>query len=130
NGWKSVAARYAMSGDATVREMSQRISLVQGSDDAFNEFIKVVKSEKNDTPRRERALADLVTTRRPAVADLLLDRLNDAALRASAIRGLAGFDRAEVGGTLLGLYPKLNDMEKLDAISTLTAREKTALALV
>ena len=128
--WKSVAARYAMSPDATVREMSQRISLVQGSDAAFNEFVKVVKDEKADAARRERALADLVTTRRPGVADLLLDRLNDTALRGSVIRGLAGFDRSEVGNALLGLYSKLNDAEKLDAISTLTAREKTALALV
>lgn len=129
-GWNAVAPRYAMSPDATVREMSQRISLVQGSDDAFQEFVKIVQNEKIDAARRERALADLVTTRRPAVADLLLDRLNDAELRASAIRGLAGFDRNEVGAALLGLYSKLMDAEKLDAISTLTAREKTALALV
>ena len=129
-GWNAVAARYAMSPDATVREMSQRISLVQGSDEAFQEFVKVVQNEKIDAARRERALADLVTTRRPGVADLLLDRLRDAALRASAIRGLAGFDRNEVGTALLEMYPKLNDAEKLDAISTLTAREKTALALV
>ncbi len=129
-GWKSVATRYAMSPDATVREMSQRISLVQGSDDAFNEFVKIVKNEKNEAPRRERALADLVTTRRPGVADLLLDRLNDPALRGTVIRGLAGFDRSEVGNALLGLYSKLSDAEKLDAISTLTAREKTAVALV
>ena len=130
SGWNAVAARYAMSPDATVREMSQRISLVQGSDEAFQEFVKVVQNEKIDTARRERALADLVTTRRPGVADLLLDRLGDGALRASAIRGLAGFDRNEVGTALLEMYPKLNDAEKLDAISTLTAREKTALALV
>ena len=129
-GWKSVSARYAMSPDAVVREASHRISLVQGSDDSFNEFVKVVRNEQIDAARRERAMADLVTTHRPAVADLLLDRLKDSALRASAIRGLAGFDRTEVGEAVLGLYPKLNDAEKLDAISTLTAREKTALALV
>ncbi len=130
SGWKSVAARYGMSPDAIVREMSHRISLVQGSDESFNEFVKIVKNESIDTQRRERALADLVTTQRAAVADLLLDRLNDTALRATAIRGLAGFDRAEVAGAILGLYSRLSDPEKLDAVSTLTAREKTALALV
>lgn len=130
NGWKAVAARFAMSGDATVRELSQRISLIQGSDDAFKYLTEVVKNEKFDIPQRERALADLVTTRRPAVADLLLDRLNDNALRASAIRGLAGYDRAEVSEMVLGRYGKLSDPEKIDAISTLVAREKTALALV
>jgi putative membrane-bound dehydrogenase-like protein len=129
-GWNAVARRFAMSGDPVIREMSQRISLVQGSDDAFNEFVKVVKDEKTKADRRERALSDLVTTHRPAVADLLLERLNDSDLRASAIRGLAGFDRNEVAERLLGLYPKLTEPEKLDAISTLTAREKTALALV
>ena len=119
-----------MSGDPTVRDLSQRISLVQGSDAAFNHFMTVVKDAKVKATEREQALAAIVTTRRPAVADLLLDRLNDADLRASAIRGLAGFDRAEVGKEVLGRYAKLSDPEKLDAISTLTARDKTALALV
>ena len=129
-GWAKLAARLAMSGDATVRDLSQRISLVQGSDAAFNHFMTVVKDAKVKATEREQALAAIVTTRRPAVADLLLDRLNDADLRASAIRGLAGFDRAEVGKEVLGRYAKLSDPEKLDAISTLTARDKTALALV
>ena len=129
-GWAKLSARLAMSGDPTVRDLSQRISLVQGSDAAFNHFMTVVKDAKVKATEREQALAAIVTTRRPAVADLLLDRLNDADLRASAIRGLAGFDRAEVGKEVLGRYAKLSDPEKLDAISTLTARDKTALALV
>lgn len=130
SGWMSVAPRYAMSSDPIVRETSYRISLVQGSDDAFNQFAKVVRDDKVAADRRERALADLVTTHRAAVADLLLDRLKDPVLRASAIRGLAGFDRAEVGPAVLAMYSGLGDAEKIDAISTLAAREKTALALV
>ena len=129
-GWKSVAPRYAMSSDPTIRETALRISLVQGRDDAFNEFVKIVRDPRAEAPRRERALADLVTTRRSAVADLLLEQLNDPALRATVIRGLASFDRNEVGRRLLEIYAKLNDSEKLDAISTLTARESTALSLV
>lgn len=129
-GWNVIAPRLAMSSDATVRDLSQRISLVQGSDAAFGHFTNVVKDAKADAAQRDRALQALVATKRPAVADLLLDRLNDNALRAAAIRGLAGFDRDEVGKEILGRYAKLSDSEKLDAISTLTAREKTALALV
>lgn len=129
-GWMAVSARYTMSPDPVIRETSLRISLVQGSDEAFNEFVKVVRDQRAGGPRRERALADLVTTRRPAVADLLLDQLSDPDLRASVIRGLAGYDRTEVAARVLSLYSKLNDAEKLDAVSTLTARETTALALV
>ena len=129
-GWKGVEARYSSSSDPTVREFSQRISLLQGSDRAFAEFVKLVKNPQVETARRERALADLVATRRPAVADLLLDQLNEASLRPTAIRGLAGFDRSEVSGQLLGRYKKLTESEQGDAISTLTAREQNALALV
>ncbi|MEK6260539.1 MAG: PVC-type heme-binding CxxCH protein [Planctomycetota bacterium] len=129
-GWSQIAMRLAMSSDTTVRDLSQRISLVQGSDAAFGHFTNVVKDAKADAAQRDRALQALVATKRPAVADLLLDRLNDNALRAAAIRGLAGFDRDEVSKEILGRYAKLSDPEKLDAISTLTAREKTALALV
>ncbi len=130
DGWRSAAARLAMSGDASVRELTHRISLVQGSDDAFHYFTQVVKNEKLEASSRERALADLVATRRPTVADLLLDRLHDPILRASAIRGLAGFDRKEVSDRILHQYSSLTDAEQLDAISTLTAREKTAIELV
>ena len=129
-GWKTVSARLTMSGDAAIRELSQRISLVQGSDEAFAAVKAISKNKTLDPQERERALADLVTTHRPEVADLLLDCLNEPALRATAIRGLAGFDRAEVGEKLLQLYPTMTDVEKLDAISTLAAREKTALSLV
>lgn len=130
SGWTAAAKRFAMSSDDSVRELSQRISLIMGSDDAFDYFTRLVKSAKADTHQRERALSDLVTTRRREVADLLLDELNDTSLRSAAIRGLAGFDRGEVAEKLLHLYPTLNDAERQDAISTLTAREKTALALV
>ena len=128
--WNVVAARLAMHGDAQVRELSHRISLIQGSDRAYQFFADVLKNEKLGLPERERALADLVTTRRPPVADLLLDRLSEAALRDSAIRGLAGFDRKEIGGRILGLYSKLSDSEKSDAIATLVAREANALELM
>lgn len=128
--WARIAPRLAMSSDATTRELSQRISLIQGSDSAYDYFAQVVMDPKTDAAQRERALSALVTTHRPSVADLLLGRLDDSALRATAIRGLAGFDRPEVGTAVLGRYAKLTDAEKLDAISTLTAREKTALMLV
>jgi putative membrane-bound dehydrogenase-like protein len=128
--WMAIAPRLAMSSDAATRETSQRISLIQGSDTAFAYFTQIVKNETLSAPQRERALAALVATRRPAVADLLLDRLNDSALRGSAIRGLAGFDRNEAIPAILGRYSELNEAEKLDAISTLTAREQSAIALV
>jgi len=128
-GWLNIAPRLGLSNDPTVREYSQRVSLIQGSDDAFKYFVSIVKDTKLDSQQRERALLDLVTTRRPAVADLLLDRLSDKSLRATAIRGLAGFDRPETGDKILGQYAQLSDAEKLDAVSTLVAREKTALAL-
>ena len=130
SGWKAASIRFTMSQDPLVRELSQRISLIQGSDDAFTEITKVVMNKTLDPALRERALTDLVTSRRPAVADFLFDCLNDPELRGTAIRGLAGFDRPEVGEQLLKRYPQLKDAEKLDAISTLTAREKTAVVLV
>jgi putative heme-binding domain-containing protein len=128
--WAMIAPRLAMSSDAAVRELSRKISLTQGSDEAFEYFSKIVTDTNADAPQRERALAALVTTHRPAVADVLLGRLDDSALKAAAIRGLAGFDREETSAAILDRYSKLSDAEKLDAISTLAAREKTALALV
>ena len=128
--WNILATRYAISSDASIRELSQQISLIQGSDQAFNYFAGVVGNPQIDVATRERALSALVITRRPAVADILRKQLNDPALRASAIRGLAGFDRKETAEQILALYSKLTPSEKTDAISTLVAREKTAAELL
>lgn len=128
--WSTLATRYAMSSDPVIRELSQSISLIQGSDQAFQYFVGVVNNRRTATAERERALAALVITRRPAVADLLLTELDDESLRSSVIRGLAGYDRQETSKRILALYPMLASSEKMDAISTLVAREKTAADLL
>jgi putative membrane-bound dehydrogenase-like protein len=128
--WTKSAQRLAMSSDAATRELSRKISLIQGNDEAFEYFSKVVQDKREDGGSRERALSALVSTRRPAVAGLLLASLDDATLRASAIRGLAGFDNDDASSAILKRYAALSDAEKLDAISTLTAREKSAQSLV
>lgn len=128
--WAHVAPRLAASRNDDVRELSQLISLIQGSDEAQKHFTAVAGNAKLDAAVRRRAVNALVSTHRSAVADLLLQLLDDQALRDSAIRGLAGFDRQEVSEAILKRYAGLSDSEKLDAISTLTARERTAFALV
>ena len=128
-GWAAIAPRFTNNSDPAIRELGLKISLVQGSDDAFEQLIKVARNDRLELPQRERALAALVTANRPSVADLLLGLLDDSQLRGTAIRGLAGYDREQSAGAILARYSKLNDSEKLDAISTLTAREKSALAL-
>lgn len=128
--WRLAAERLAMSSDAQVRELASRISLILGSDEAFQQVLSVARDPSRPAAERERAVAALVVSQRPAVADLLLTQLDDAALRGSAIRGLAGFDRDQTSTAILTRYSKLTEAEKLDAISTLTAREKSARALV
>ena len=51
-------------------------------------------------------------------------------MRAEAIRGLAAFDDPGTPALLLGLYPKLTETEKEDAVQTLAARGPWALALL
>jgi len=129
-GWTIAAQRLAMSSDAEVRELSGRISLILGSDEAFARILATARDSRVSAAERERALTALVATRRPAVADLLLDLLDDPGLRASALRGLAGFDRPEVSAAVLSRYSRLTETERLDAVSTLTAREDWARELV
>src|SRR5262249_50227568 len=79
---------------------------------------------------RRRAIDLLSTRREPEFLKTLFSLLQQADLRADAIRALAAYDSPEIPPRLVGVYSALSADERQDAIQTLTARPAFALTLL
>jgi putative membrane-bound dehydrogenase-like protein len=113
-----------------VRERALALAVQFGDERAFTLLRKIVPDRAQPVKQREDALKTLLFQQKPDLAPILHELLGDDALRGPAIRGLAAFDDADTPTLLLKAYPKWNADEKSDAIQTLSARSKYALALL
>lgn len=129
-GWSAVHRKLADSPDAEVRERVLALSVLFGDSQAMAALRRTVDDPKAERGMRERALTALLERGEGDLTALLQTLLDDAALRAAAIRGLARFGAASTPALLLRRYPTLSDAEKADAVATLASRPAYALALL
>lgn len=128
--WADVYRKLGTSGDAAIRERVLALSLLFGNADAVAELKRTVGDVKADAGTRSRALEALLTQRSDGVAALLPPLLDDPAMRAAALRGMANYDDPQTPKLILARYAALTDAEKADAVSTLASRPAFALALL
>jgi putative heme-binding domain-containing protein len=129
-GWALLQDKLIDSPNAEVRDAGQWLAVLFDDPKALALVRKRVTEAKASAEERSAALQVLVEKGAGELKPLLFDLLNDKALRAPAIRALAAFSHEETPEKLLKLYPMLNPAEKQDAITTLSARPKYALALL
>lgn len=128
--WDKVAAALGNVADAQVTEGVRSLSVTFGSKTAMADMRKVLSDPSAKAEDRTAALAALVTAKDPDLAPSLLSLLDDAAVRAPAIRGLANYDDAKIPAALLSRYGSLPPAEKKDALATLASRPAFAVALL
>src|ERR1041384_1368084 len=129
-GWSEVAAKLAKSPDATVRQLSQTLSVTFGSTTALTALREQLGDPKAGTAARASALDALLNSKDPSLAPSLQRLLGDAALRGQAVRALASYDDAWTPWLLLAVYKQFNPAEQRDALATLAARPTYARVLV
>jgi putative heme-binding domain-containing protein len=129
-GWDAVAAKLARSPDATVRQLTQTLSLTFGSTGALAALRETLLDAKADPANRAAALDALLTAKDPSLAPSLQRLLGDAALRGPAVRALAGYDDAWTPWITLAVYKQFEPAEKRDALNTLASRTTFARVLV
>jgi putative heme-binding domain-containing protein len=130
NDWSEAAGTLMTSGDADVRETALALGVLYGDRSAVDSLTATVLDRAAETEPRQRALAVLVRQRVEGIAPTLQALLDDAALRAAAIRGLASYDDATTPKELLARYADLTDAERTDVVATLSVRPEYALALL
>jgi putative heme-binding domain-containing protein len=129
-GWEEVAAKLGKSPNPQVRELAQSLSLTFGSAGAMATLRKTLTDPTADSTTRRNALQSLVQAKDPTLPATLQELLNDPAMRAAAVRGLAAYDDSKTPAVILGIYNSLGQSEKKDALNTLVSRNTFAKALL
>jgi putative heme-binding domain-containing protein len=128
--WKDLFPKLIASPLPEVRERALALAVQFGDERAFTLLRKIVPDREQPLKERENALKTLLFQQKADLVPILHHLLEDSDLRGPAIRGLAAFDDPQTPMFLLKNYPKWNAAEKSDAIQTLSARSKYALALL
>ena len=121
--WKLVYKKLKLARDKST-DLANGIAQSFGDIESTNKALISLKNVNNSLEIRRKSLQSLTTQQRPELLKELPQLLNEPNLRLDAIRSIAAFDDESLGKKLLELYPKLNEMEKAEAIQTLAARPK------
>lgn len=127
--WRS-AYGSLLSGKDEARDLGDEISLILGDPVVLAALKARVGDASVLITARRTAVRLLAQYKVPDVAPSIQSLLDDAALRGTAIRALAGYPNANTPAALLKEYPKFTADEKADAVQTLVARTTFAKALL
>ncbi len=128
--WPATYASLSKSPSRPLADLATELALVFGDEQAVTKLKTIVRDAKAPADRRTASLASLLSAKTDGMPDLLHELLADRALRAQAIRGLAGYKDARTPEWLLAAYADLTVAERQDAITTLAARPAWALKLL
>ncbi len=128
--WPLLYEKLAKSANADVRTASLRMGVLMGDQRATKWSLKIIMDAAAAAKSRRRSLQDLVEQKNPDLPPLLHKLLEDRAVRAAALRGLATYNHPDTPRIVLGCYDSLNSADKQGAIATLTSRPAYALALL
>ncbi len=130
-GWEEIAAKLKASPDEAVRARVQELSVIFGGGAAMDEMRAKLADASAPVEARRQALDSLVAQRDAGALDALLKIASEpGALREPALRGLASFDDGRVAPLLVGLFAKLDTVERRAAMQTLLARATGARAFL
>ena len=128
--WPTIGNRLAgkLSGEGE-NEAPVHLALIFGDKSATDRLRAISKNPKIEATRRGRAIAALSQAKAEGMADLLIDLLDDAAIRIAALRGLAALDDGRIPDAILSRYASFTLEERREALATLAARAPFAHAL-
>ncbi len=119
--WAAVYERLRRARPEVARAASD-VAQLFGDAEAAGRSLTLVRDTRAPADDRRLALRRLAAQRRPELAPMLPSLIDDAALRAEAIRAVAAYDREALGRGLIERYASLSAGEKTEAIQTLASR--------
>lgn len=129
--WAELYEKLRTSPSEDVRQQAQALAATFGGGGAIEEMRKTLGDPAATVDARKAALDSLLAAKDAATLPLLLSFVKQpGSLRALALRGLAGYDDAQIPAAILSSYKTLDSAEKRDAVNTLLARPASARALI
>lgn len=129
-GWSDTFELLASSTDSGLRSQAIALAVTFGDPKAFGILRQTLKNREADLTGRQSALAALVGARDKDLPPVLIQLLQEPALRGPAIRALALFDHPRASQEILKIYASLSTAEKRDALNTLASRPVYGKALM
>ncbi len=124
--WKTVYEKLAASPDEAVRERADQVAILMGDQRVYPRMRALLTDRSAPLKKRREALAILVRGQDKTAASAFQAVLHQPELRGAAIRALAACDDPDTPKAILNQYISLNDLEKRDAVGTMTARPRYA----
>ncbi len=131
--WDAVYSRLRGSSEIDVQLAAAGLGVTFGDSSAAQRLEIELADAARPTDSRIEALAALLAAKHDLVAtltQLVATPDEPATLREAAVRGLAPYDDARIGPTLVEAYPSFSDSQRRAAIATLSARASGATALL
>jgi putative heme-binding domain-containing protein len=129
-GWNALESTLAASPDAETQRLARNLGTVFGSARALDSLRAIASDANAASADRTAALETLLRTRDATLVPLLQKLTSEPGIRATALRGLAGFDDAKTPSVLLAGFSQFNATEQRDALNTLASRSTYARPLV
>jgi len=128
--WPDVSPSLAASGDLRLRSEATALALTFGDPAARKSLSATLSDRSADAGRRRDALTALLKAHAPELSGLLRSLLDEAPMRAQALRALAAYDDPDTPAAVLKVYPGLPPDERRDALNALAARVGSSKALL
>lgn len=128
--WIAAGPKLLANRDRKVRESAMILAVAFGDENAAATMLKTAADSKSEIADRQVALSTLLRRGKSDLVPILQELVNEKAMRAEAIRGLAAFNDPGTAPLLLKVYPTLTEAEKEDAVQALASRTDWALALL
>jgi putative heme-binding domain-containing protein len=129
-GWRAIYPKLQKSPNADVRDQSAALALMFGDADAVAALRSKAADARSDPAERLMAIDALAGAHDNQTGKILLSLLDDPAMRGVCIRGLAAYSEAATPGAILDRYGKLSDVERREAVNTLSSRAAWAVPLL
>jgi len=128
-GWTALEKRLLGSDSNAERNLALSLGHLFGSAEAGKARLAQLKDPKTALAQRKEILLSFAQEVYEPAFPSIVEFLDDSALRESALRALAAYDRANVPSEVLARYSDYNATEKSIAIQTLATRRSSALGL-
>jgi len=128
--WTPAYDRLVKSDDPTVRERADQVAMILGDKRVLPRLRERLLDANAQIPKRLEALEILVRGQDRSAVTAMQAVLNTAELRGPALRALALYNDPGTPAAVLGVYAKLNESQRRDAINTLVTRPEYALVLL
>ncbi len=129
-GWSAAFKRLVAEKNANLVEEALLLGLDFDEPTAVSVLSGMVRDREAPRVVRQRMLAELAERRVPNLLDDLYVLVDDQAFRGQALRALAAYDDPRTPELVVNRYGTFSAAERADAIATLAARPKWALALL